>query len=396
MFAVSPWVEPKATACLVLADGLVLMGEGAGAQGTAVGELCFNTSVTGYQEILTDPSYAGQIVTFTFPHIGNVGANEDDVETVAVEASLAARGCVLRAPITAPQNWRSRETFGAWLAARGIVAITGVDTRAITARIRDGGMVNCALAHNPNGDFDIEALREMARTAPDMAGAELATTVSGREARGWTRGAWGWDAGTYGDASGTGPRIVALDYGIKGNILNLLSERGANVTVMPASSTLEEVMAARPEGIFLSNGPGDPGATGEVVGETLRGLLGKGIPTFGICLGHQLIGNAIGASTKKMKQGHHGANHPVLDIEKGRVSIVSMNHGFTVDAGTLPENAKETHRSLFDGTNCGLALTDRPAFSVQYHPEASPGPQDSYDLFDRFLDMVREHAAANA
>jgi carbamoyl-phosphate synthase small subunit len=392
---VSPWADPKPTACLALADGLVLMGEGTGAVGTAVGELCFNTAMTGYQEILTDPSYAGQIVTFTFPHIGNVGANEDDVETVAAEAEHAARGCVLRAPITGPQNWRAREGLDAWLARRGIVGITCVDTRALTARIREHGMVNCALQHDPEGAFDIDGLIAEAKAAPDMAGAELATIVSGRSPLDWTKGTWEWGRG-HGETIGTdGPRVVALDYGIKGNILRLLAARGARVTVLPANATVAEVMAHDPHGLFLSNGPGDPAATYAIVGETLRGLMDRGLPTFGICLGHQLVGRAIGAQTRKMRQGHHGANHPVLDLDTGRVSIVSMNHGFAVDGETLPQNARETHRSLFDGSNCGLALTDRPAFSVQYHPEASPGPHDSHLLFDRFVSMVaRDEAAA--
>ena len=394
------WTQPTPTACLALADGLVLMGQGAGATGRVAGELCFNTAMTGYQEILTDPSYAGQIVTFTFPHIGNVGANDDDVETVAAQAERAALGCVLRAPITAPQNWRSAEPLEAWLARRGIVAITGVDTRAITARIRDRGMVNCALAHDPQGRFDIDALLADARSAPDMAGAELATTVSGSELLAWTKGTVRWSAKGGGadlvpaasagacEAAGGSPHIAALDYGIKGNILRLLVDRGARVSVLPASATAAEVIATGAQGLFLSNGPGDPHATAALVGETLRTLLQQRMPTFGICLGHQLLGHAIGARTRKMRQGHHGANHPVLDLDTGKVSIVSMNHGFTVDADTLPHNARETHRSLFDGSNCGLALTDRPAFSVQYHPEASPGPHDSHALFDRFLSLV--------
>ncbi|GAB5374557.1 MAG: glutamine-hydrolyzing carbamoyl-phosphate synthase small subunit [Acuticoccus sp.] len=393
MTQTTPWEDRQPTACLVLADGLVLMGEGAGADGTAVGEICFNTAMTGYQEILTDPSYAGQIVTFTFPHIGNVGANDDDVETVADEAAMAARGCVLRAPITRPQSWRAGDSFDAWLKRRGIVAITGVDTRALTSRIRNGGMVNCALQFAPDGLFDIPALLALAKGAPDMAGAELATTVSGKAARAWSRSTWVWPDG-YGDGNGSGPHVVALDYGIKGNILNLLAERGAKVTVVPATASAEEVLAHKPDGLFLSNGPGDPGATGAIVGETLKSLIGSGLPVFGICLGHQLIGHAIGARTKKMRHGHHGANHPVSDLETGKVSIVSMNHGFAVDETSLPQNARETHRSLFDGTNCGLALTDRPVFSVQFHPEASPGPQDSHDLFDKFIDLMAQHEPA--
>ncbi|ORE93160.1 glutamine-hydrolyzing carbamoyl-phosphate synthase small subunit [Acuticoccus yangtzensis] len=389
------WVEPKPTACLALADGLVLRGMGAGAVGTAVGEVCFNTAMTGYQEILTDPSYAGQIVTFTFPHIGNVGANEDDIETVAAEANSAAQGCVLRAPITRPQSWRAVEGFDAWLERRGIVAITGVDTRALTSHIREGGMINAAIAHNPDGVFDEAELIAAARAAPNMDGAELATTVSTRASAPWLGGAWTWP-GFYAEVKGGGPRVVAFDYGIKGNILRLLAERGANVTVVPANATPEEVLALQPDGLFLSNGPGDPGATGKIIGETLTTLIDRRIPTFGICLGHQLLAHAIGARTKKMSHGHHGANHPVLDVDTGAVSIVSMNHGFTVDAASLPKNARETHRSLFDGSNCGLALTDRPAFSVQYHPEASPGPHDSYNLFDRFLAMIAETKAETA
>lgn len=379
-----PWSDDKPTACLALADGTVLWGEGAGATGEVAGELVFNTAMTGFQEILTDPSYAGQVVTFTFPHVGNTGANRHDVETVAQEASRAALGCVLRAPITAPQSWRAEQSFDAWLKERGIVAISGVDTRAITGRIRDHGMVNCALAHDPMGEIDTAALVAAARAAPEMAGAELATTVSGRASRRWSDGTWDGGDGTLA-GRGDGPHIVALDYGIKGNILRLLADRGAAITVVPATMSADEILALSPDGLFLSNGPGDPGATGQVVNDTLRTLISRGVPTFGICLGHQLIAHAIGARTVKMRQGHHGANHPVLDVDTGTVSIVSMNHGFAVDAASLPPTARETHRSLFDGSNCGLALTDRPVFSVQYHPEASPGPEDSHGLFDRFL-----------
>lgn len=384
MSVLSPWTYCAPTACLALADGTVLFGEGAGATGQTVGEVCFNTAMTGFQEILTDPSYAGQIVTFTFPHVGNTGANEDDVETVAMEAERAARGCVLRAPITEPQSWRAQESFDAWLTRRQIIAITGVDTRALTARIRDNGMVNAALAYNPDGVFDTAALLAAARSAPDMTGAELATTVSGRVPRPWTDGTWRRTAPTR-IARPNGPRIVALDYGIKGNILRLLADRGADITVLPADTDVETVLAQSPDGLFLSNGPGDPGATDAIVGGTLGALIEGGVPTFGICLGHQLIAHAIGGRTVKMRHGHHGANHPVLDVEKGTVSIVSMNHGFAVDAASLPADAKETHRSLFDGSNCGLRMTERPVFSVQYHPEASPGPHDSHSLFDRFL-----------
>ncbi|MEM0907798.1 MAG: carbamoyl phosphate synthase small subunit, partial [Pseudomonadota bacterium] len=290
----APWSDPKATACLALADGLVLFGEGAGAKGTAVGEVCFNTSLTGYQEILTDPSYAGQIVTFTFPHIGNVGANHEDVETVAAEAQLAARGTILRASISKPQNWRAEESLDAWLERRGIVGICGVDTRALTARIREGGMMNAALAHSPDGVFDVQALIAAANAAPEMTGAELATTVSMQASRPWSQSVWQLGAG-YGKGSADGPKIVALDYGIKSNILNLLAERGARVVVLPATATVDDVMAEAPDGVFLSNGPGDPEATIKIVGTTLKGLIGSGLPVFGICLGHQLIALAIGA-----------------------------------------------------------------------------------------------------
>ena len=388
MSTIEPWSPPRHTACLALADGLVLRGFGAGSPGLAAGELCFNTAITGYQEILTDPSYAGQIIVFTFPHIGNVGANPDDDETVAEAARTAARGCVLRAPITAPQNWRARELLSDWLAARGIVAITGVDTRALTSRIRERGMINCAVQYAPDGVLDPDAALAAARAAPSMEGAELATGVSTATERRWTEGTWRISGQST--APGGGPKIAALDYGIKGNILRLLADRGAEVAVLPANATAEEVLATGAEGLFLSNGPGDPGATAAIVGPTVRALLEKKLPTFGICLGHQLLGLCVGASTVKMRHGHHGANHPVLDIDHGTVSIVSMNHGFAVDGETLPQNARETHRSLFDGSNCGMQLTDRPAFSVQYHPEASPGPHDSHGLFDRFLDMVRE------
>lgn len=388
MTSPAPWSDIRPTACLALADGTVFWGKGAGAVGDVAGELVFNTAMTGFQEILTDPSYAGQIVTFTFPHVGNTGANAADNETVAAEAARAARGCVMRAPVTAPSNWRAEESFDTWLARRGILGISGVDTRAITGRIRDHGMVNAALAHKPEGGIDADALVALAQAAPRMEGAELATTVSGRAPHRWQGGTWD-GIGGHRAGPGGGPRVAALDYGIKGNILRLLADRGAEVTVLPADASPEEVLALSPDGLFLSNGPGDPGATDAIVGRTLGALIDKGVPTFGICLGHQLIAHAIGGRTVKMRQGHHGANHPVLDVDTGAVSIVSMNHGFAVDAASLPHNARETHRSLFDGSNCGLALTDRPVFSVQYHPEASPGPHDSHGLFDRFLAAAR-------
>ena len=298
-------------------------------------------------------------------------------------------GAIFRADITNPSNYRAAQKLNDWLKSRNIIGIAGIDTRALTARIRDGGMINGAVQHNPDGVFDVPALLALARGAPEMAGAELATGISGKAARPWSRSTWEWQAG-YRDGTGDGPRIVALDYGIKGNILNLLAERGARVTVMPATATADEVLAQKPDGLFLSNGPGDPGATGAIVGDTLKDLIGSDLPIFGICLGHQLLGLALGGSTSKMHQGHHGANHPVKDHTTGKVEIVSMNHGFAVDSESLPEGVEATHVSLFDGSNCGLRMAGRPVFSVQHHPEASPGPQDSHYLFRRFVNLIRQ------
>ncbi len=387
------WTKPVPTACLVLADGTVLHGEGAGAVGKAGGEVCFNTAMTGYQEILTDPSYGGQILTFTFPHIGNVGANEEDLEAVSTAPGAGAVGCVMRAPVSRPANWRAGLAFDEWLSRRGIVAICGVDTRALTARIRRLGMTNAIIAHAPDGALDVEALKREAAALPSMEGLDLATGISVWQATPWDETPWERERGYGRRPDGEGDvHVVALDYGIKRNILRLLAGRGARVTVLPAATPLEDILAREPDGVFLSNGPGDPAATGETVLPAIRGLLDRGVPTFGICLGHQLMGLALGARTVKMRHGHHGANHPVMDYTTGKVEITSMNHGFAVDAATLPEGVEETHRSLFDGSNCGLRLKDRPAFSVQYHPEASPGPQDSHYLFDRFLGMVRATA----
>jgi len=386
------WARVVPTGCLALADGTVLFGEGVGATGTAGGEICFNTAMTGYQEILTDPSYAGQILTFTFPHIGNVGANEEDLEAVSTAPEAGAVGCVLRARISAPANYRARHPFSAWLERRGIVGIAGIDTRALTSRIRSLGMQNAVVAHDPDGNFDVEALKRQAASLPSMEGRDLASGISVWQAVPWTETPWQWNAG-YGASEAADTHIIALDYGIKRNILRLFAGRGARVTVMPANASYDDIMAREPDGVFLSNGPGDPAATGEVVLPTLRGLLDNGVPTFGICLGHQLMGLALGGRTVKMSHGHHGANHPVMDFTTGKGEITSMNHGFAVDATTLPPEAEETHRSLFDGSNCGLRLTDRPAFSVQYHPEASPGPQDSHYLFDRFMGLIREARA---
>jgi carbamoyl-phosphate synthase small subunit len=388
------WAEPLATALLVLADGTVLEGFGIGAEGEARGEVCFNTAMTGYQEILTDPSYAGQIVTFTFPHIGNVGTNDEDLEALNAASSAGATGVVLAAAVTAPSNWRATRDLDAWLKARGIVGITGVDTRALTALIRDRGMPNAILAHDPAGRFDRADLARRAKSLPSMEGLDLVPPVTSAGRSDWDEGTWALGAG-YGRRQGTARhRVVALDYGVKRNILRLLAQAGCEVAVLPATATADEVMALEPDGVFLSNGPGDPAATGEYAVPVIRELLDRGVPTFGICLGHQLLGLAVGARTRKMGQGHHGANHPVKDETTGKVEIVSMNHGFAIDPGTLPANARQTHVSLFDGSNCGLALTDRPAFSVQHHPEASPGPRDSHYLFDRFVALMETSKAA--
>ena len=388
--AANGWEEPRATAVLVLQDGTVLEGFGIGAIGESAGEVCFNTAMTGYEEILTDPSYAGQIITFTFPHIGNVGTNEEDIETVNMARSSGVRGLVLAAAVTDPSNWRATRHLDAWLKARGIVGLTGVDTRALTAFIRERGMPNAVIAHDPSGHFDLDALKTRAAGIPSMTGLDLVPLVSGSQHFEWEETPWelGQGFGHRGDAK---RRVVAIDYGVKRNILRLLARAGCHVTVVPATASIEDVLALEPDGVFLSNGPGDPAATGEYAVPVIQQLLDKKVPTFGICLGHQLLGLALGGRTVKMHQGHHGANHPVKDKTTGKVEIVSMNHGFAVDPASLPKTAVETHVSLFDGSNCGIALTDRPAFSVQYHPEASPGPRDSHYLFDRFIKLMEDH-----
>ncbi|MEH3146221.1 MAG: glutamine-hydrolyzing carbamoyl-phosphate synthase small subunit [Methylobacterium frigidaeris] len=390
------WAEPVVTAVLALADGTVLEGFGIGATGEAPGEVCFNTAMTGYQEILTDPSYAGQIVTFTFPHIGNVGTNDEDLESLDAAPASGVRGAVIAAAVTNPSNWRSSSHLDAWLKARGIVGITGIDTRALTALIRDRGMPNAVIANDPHGRFDRDALVAKARALPSMEGLDLVPPVTSREAAAWGETVWQHGQGYGRRAPGEGLKVVAIDYGVKRNILRLLTEAGCDVTVVPATASAEEVLAQQPDGVFLSNGPGDPAATGEYAVPVIRAVLERKVPTFGICLGHQLMGLALGGRTVKMGQGHHGANHPVKDKTTGKVEIVSMNHGFAVDPGSLPATAVETHVSLFDGSNCGLALTDRPAFSVQHHPEASPGPRDSHYLFDRFVDLMRQNKNTNA
>ena len=385
----APWTAVKPTALLVLADGTEIEGRGLGAEGSAVGEVCFNTALTGYQEILTDPSYAGQIVTFTFPHIGNVGANDEDIEDLTPAARAGAVGAVFRSDITEPSNYRSAGHLDAWLKRRGIVAIGGIDTRALTALIREKGMPNAVVAHAADGVFDRAELRRRAAEWSGLVGLDLAKEVTSGQSSTWTETPWVWDEG-FGAQQDPKMHIVAIDYGVKRNILRLLAGLGAEVTVVPATTTAEDVLAMHPDGIFLSNGPGDPAATGEYAVPVIRELLDSGIPTFGICLGHQMLALALGARTVKMHQGHHGANHPVKDHTTGKVEIVSMNHGFAVDSASLPDTVEETHVSLFDGSNCGIALKGRPVFSVQQHPEASPGPQDSHYLFRRFINLVRE------
>ena len=390
------WSEPKATALLVLADGTVVEGVGLGATGKAAGEVCFNTAMTGYQEILTDPSYAGQIVTFTFPHIGNVGTNEEDIETV--NAASALRRARLRAPNRHHRTGelaRHAATSIEWLKARGIVGIAGIDTRALTARIREKGMPNGIVAHAPDGVFDVEALKREAAALPSMAGLDLVPGVTTGQSFTWDETTWRLGEG-YGRREGEPAfHVVAIDYGIKRNILRLLADQGCRVTVLPATATAEDVLSRKPDGVFLSNGPGDPAATGEYAVPTIKAVVDAGVPTFGICLGHQMLGLALGGATEKMRQGHHGANHPVKDFTTGKVEIVSMNHGFALDRDSLPENVEETHVSLFDGSNCGIRMKDRPVFSVQYHPEASPGPMDSHYLFKRFVGLMREKKAGH-
>jgi carbamoyl-phosphate synthase small subunit len=385
----TPWAEPKPTALLVLADGTVLEGFGLGATGQAVGEVCFNTAMTGYEEILTDPSYAGQIITFTFPHIGNVGTNDDDIETVNMAATPGARGIILHSDITAPSNYRATRNLNDWLKARGIIGLAGIDTRALTALVREKGMPNAVIAHAPDGKFDLDALKKEAASWPGLVGMDLVPMVTSGQRFTWDETEWVWGEG-FGRQQHPEFHVVAVDYGIKRNILRLLAGAGCKVTVVPAKTSAEDIIALRPDGVFLSNGPGDPAATGEYAVPVIRKLVDSGTPTFGICLGHQMLGIAVGGKTVKMHQGHHGANHPVKDVTTGKVEITSMNHGFALDKDSLPRNVEQTHFSLFDGSNCGIALKDKPVFSVQYHPEASPGPRDSHYLFTRFVDMMRQ------
>ena len=387
--ATAPWTAETPTALLVLADGTVIEGRGVGAAGSAVGEVCFNTALTGYEEILTDPSYAGQIVTFTFPHIGNVGTNDEDMEDLNPAARNGAVGAIFKADITSPSNYRAAGHLDDWLKRRGVVAMSGIDTRALTTLIREKGAANAVIAHAPDGRFDLDELKARAAGWSGLVGMDLAKDVSSGQSSPWKQTPWVWNEG-YGEQDSTTMHVVAVDFGVKRSLLRLLAGLGARVTVVPARTSAEDILAMKPDGVFLSNGPGDPAATGEYAVPVIRDLLKTDLPIFGICLGHQMLALALGATTLKMHQGHHGANHPVKDHTTGKVEIVSMNHGFAVDAASLPQGVEETHVSLFDGSNCGIELTGRPVFSVQHHPEASPGPQDSHYLFRRFANMIRE------
>jgi carbamoyl-phosphate synthase small subunit len=376
-----------ATAALVLADGTVFWGAGFGAHTPAGGgqpaEICFNTGMTGYQETLTDPSYAGQVIVFTFPHIGNVGANGQDIEA----ATIAARGLVVKQDVTEPSNWRSAETLHAWLRKQGVPGIAGLDTRALTMRIRESGAPNGVLCFPADGRFDLPALHEVARAWPGLEGMDLAREVSCRQTFSWDETVWAWPEG-FSRQAAPAHHVVAVDYGAKRNILRSLAAAGCRVTVVPADSTAEDILGHKPDGVFLSNGPGDPAATGVYAVPAIEGVLEAGTPIFGICLGHQLLALALGAKTYKLERGHRGANQPVKDLATGKVEITSQNHGFAVDDASLPAGVRVTHTSLFDGSNEGIACDGRPVFSVQYHPEASPGPSDSHYLFKRFVETM--------
>ncbi|MEE3070626.1 MAG: glutamine-hydrolyzing carbamoyl-phosphate synthase small subunit [Pseudomonadota bacterium] len=378
----------RPTACLALADGTLFYGRGFGATGVTEAELCFNTAMTGYQEIMTDPSYAGQIVTFTFPHIGNTGVTPEDDET----GDPVAAGMVVKWDPTEPSNWRSTEDLSSWLEKRGRIAIGGIDTRRLTRAIRQQGAPHVALAHDPEGNFDIEALVAKARAFKGLVGLDLAKDVTCAQSYRWDEKRWAWPEG-YAPQTAPAHKVVAVDFGAKRNILRCLASAGCDVTVLPATATAEEILAHNPDGVFLSNGPGDPAATGEYAVPAIKKVLEADLPVFGICLGHQMLALALGAKTIKMNHGHHGANHPVKEVKTGKVEITSMNHGFTVDTQTLPAGVVESHVSLFDGSNCGIEVEGKPVFSVQHHPEASPGPQDSFYLFERFAEAMAERKA---
>lgn len=379
---------PGATGVLALADGTIFQGIGCGAVGSALGEVVFNTAMTGYQEILTDPSYMSQILAFTFPHVGNVGVNVEDIEQMGDGSGTSARGAIFRDVPTDPANWRSGGDLDGWMKRRGVVGLAGVDTRALTQRIRDAGAPHAVIAHDPNGAFELDALVAQARAWTGLVGLDLAKDASTLQAFDWSEGVWDWPQG-YPRVDAADKSVVVIDYGVKRNILRAIASTGAKVTVVPATTSAEDILARNPDGVILSNGPGDPAATGAYAVPEIRKLVDSGKPIMGICLGHQMLALALGAKTVKMDQGHHGANHPVKDLTTGKVEIVSMNHGFAVDRDSLPDAVIETHVSLFDGTNCGIALKDRPVFSVQHHPEASPGPTDSLYLFNRFSDFMR-------
>jgi carbamoyl-phosphate synthase small subunit len=377
-----------ATGVLALADGTILQGIGVGAVGSVLGEVVFNTSMTGYQEILTDPSYMSQILAFTFPHVGNVGVNVEDVEQIGGAPERSARGAIFRDVPTEPANWRASDSLDNWMKSRGVVGLAGVDTRALTKIIRDKGAPHAVIAHNPEGQFDLDALVAQAKAWTGLVGLDLAKEASTTQAFEWTEGLWDWPAG-YARPKAGARSVVVIDYGVKRNILRALASTGVRITVVPATTSAEDILARNPDGVVLSNGPGDPAATGEYAVPEIQKLVASGKPILGICLGHQMLAIALGAKTIKMDQGHHGANHPVKDLTTGKVEIVSMNHEFSVDRDSLPDAVEETHVSLFDGTNCGIALKGKPVFSVQHHPEASSGPIDSLYLFDRFADSMK-------
>ncbi|WP_375610482.1 MULTISPECIES: glutamine-hydrolyzing carbamoyl-phosphate synthase small subunit [unclassified Bartonella] len=385
-----PWSIKKPTALLVLADGTIIEGKGAGATGIAEAEVCFNTAITGYEEILTDPSYTQQIVNFTFPHIGNVGANSEDIEDLSPLNCHGAVGAIFKADITHPSNYRSNENLHQWLKTRKIIALCGIDTRALTILIREKGAQNAVIAHDANGNFDIPSLKRRAQKWHGLVNLDLTKDVTSQSSMQWDEKTWSWNKG-YGTNNVHNLHIIAIDYGIKRNILRLMATQKARITVVPAHTTAKEILAMNPDGVFLSNGPGDPAATAQYAVPTIKTLIDHNLPVFGICLGHQLLALTVGAKTVKMHQGHHGANHPVKDLNTGKVEIVSMNHGFAVDSTSLPQHVQETHISLFDGSNCGIRIIGKPVFSVQYHPEASPGPQDSHYLFQHFSDLIMNY-----
>ncbi len=385
-----PWSVSKPTALLVLADGTVIEGKGAGATGIAEAEVCFNTAITGYEEILTDPSYTQQIINFTFPHIGNVGTNSEDIEDLTPLNCHGAVGAIFKADITNPSNYRANENLNQWLKARKIIALCGIDTRALTILIREKGAQNAIIAHDPRGNFDIHSLKKRARKWLGLINLDLTKEVTSQSLKQWNEKPWVWNKG-YSENSVHNLHIIAIDYGIKRNILRLMATQDAHITVVPAYTNAEEILAMHPDGIFLSNGPGDPAATAQYASPTIKTLIDHNLPIFGVCLGHQLLALTMGAKTVKMHQGHHGANHPVKDLNTGKVEIVSMNHGFAVDATSLPHHVQETHISLFDGSNCGIRIIGKPIFSVQYHPEASPGPQDSHYLFQYFSELIMNY-----